>query len=108
MAENSQVIVAPTTGVSNDNIIVILLENLPAMIWATGLTGSDAIPIKVTPDNGVTQEAWFQDGSAVVLNATNKGESINSPMTLVIDKPSTSGTVGVFFNSGIFVGGKAA
>ncbi len=106
MAENSQVVVAPTTAVSNDHVVAIRREQLPALIWATGLTGADSVPIKITPDNGVTQESFFQDGSAVALTATNKGEAINAPMTIIIDKGVTSGTVGVFLNTGNHIGNK--
>jgi len=104
MSERSvpQPIVSPgQTALSNDHVIQITQELLPALIWATGLSGADSIPIKLTPDKGATKETWFQDGSPVVLTATNKGEAIKTPMTIVIDKPVTSGTVAIFLNTGL-------
>ena len=99
--EPQHIVFPALTGVSNDHVITITQEMLPALIWATGLSGADSIPIKLTPDNGVTREAWFQTGAAVTLNATNKGEAINTPMTIVIDKPATAMAVAVYLNLGI-------
>jgi len=97
----SQVIVPSTSGVSNDHVFTVTQELLPALIWAVGLTSTDSIPIKLTPDDGTTKETWFQDGSAVVLTPTNKGEAIKVPMTIVIDKPATVAAVTIYLNSGL-------
>jgi len=99
--EPQKIVFPATTAVKNGNLIVITQELLPGFLWATGLSSTDSIPIKVTPDKGVTKEPFFQDGSAVVLTPTNKGEAIKAPMTLVIDKPTTAAAVAIYFNSGL-------
>lgn len=81
-------------------IIQITQSMLPAFVFATGLTSTDSIPLKISHDGGNTSEAWFQGGSAVVLSPTNKGETIIAPMTLVVLKVATVAAVAIYFNSG--------
>jgi len=102
VSQGSQVLIAPIMAqVTASKIIAITQEMLPAFIFGTGLTLNDNIPIKIATDiTGANKEAFFQDGSAVVLTATNKGEMIKTPMTIVIDKPATAAAVGIFLNQG--------
>ena len=103
VSQGSQVLISPiTVQVTVSKIVAITQEMLPAFVFGTGLTSSDSIPLKIATDiNGTNKEAWFQDGNAVVLTPTNKGEAINVPMTLVIDKPATAADVGIFLNQGL-------
>jgi len=77
-------------------LIKITQELLPVTLMGDGLTGSDSIPISLTVDDGVTSFASSQDNTAVALTVTNNTIAINSPMTLRVTKPMTSGTAGVF------------
>ena len=103
VSQGSQQLIAPiAAAVTESKIISIIQEMLPAFIFGTGLTGTDSVPIQVaTDEKGTNKEAFFQDGIAVALTATRKGFSINVPVTIVIDKPITAGTVGIFMNLGV-------
>jgi len=103
VSQGSQQLIPLTMGqVTDSKIVSITQEMLPALIFGVGLTSTDSIPIKIATDSfGANKEAWFQDGSAVVLTPTNKGEAINTPMTIVIDKPATAAAVGIFLNQGL-------
>ena len=103
VSQGSQQLIAPIMGaVAQSRIVAITQEMLPAFIFGVGLTSTDSVPLKIATDIDVTnKEAWFQDGAAVVLTPTNKGEAINVPMTLVIDKPGTAAAVGIFLNQGV-------
>jgi len=102
VSQGSQQLIAPTEALATTTI-AITQEMLPAFIFGTGITGVISIPLKIATDiDGTNKEAFFQDGSAVALTATNTGEAINVPMTLVIDKPATPAvSVGVFLNQGL-------
>jgi len=102
VSQGSQELVASITAAAPRAIINITQVMLPAFVFGVGLTSSDSIPLKVATDTtGANAEAMFQDGTAVVLTPTNKGEAINTPMTLVIDKPGTAAPVAIFLNQGL-------
>lgn len=103
VSQGSQQLIAPIMAqVTTSKIVAITQEMLPAFVFGVGLTSTDSIPLKIATDiDGTNKEAWFQDGAAVVLTPTNKGEAINVPMTLVIDKPATAAAVGIFLNQGL-------
>ena len=71
-------------------------EQLPATIFAVGLSGTDAIPIAISEDDGTTSTEVSQEDVAVTLSRTNNPISVESPMFLTITKPTTAGTAGVF------------
>lgn len=101
VSQGSQQLIASTSG-TGAATVSITQEMLPAFIFGVGLTSTDSIPLKIATDSfGANKEAFFQDGSAVVLTPTNKGEAINTPMTLVIDKPGTAAPVAIFLNQGV-------
>ena len=104
VSQGSQQLIAPIiAAVTTSKIVAITQEMLPAFIFAMGLTSTDSVPLKVATDiEGTNKEAWFQDGVAVTLTPINKGEAINVPMTLVIDKPATVAAVGIFLNQGVY------
>lgn len=91
-----QIFAKQTAAVTIPAIVKISQEQLPATLIGDGLTGADAIPINVTVDDGVTNYAAEQQGTAVTLTTTNNTIAINSPMTLRLTKPVTAGTAGVF------------
>lgn len=102
--DKSQEVIAPIiAAVAQSKVLQIGQDMLPALIWATGLTSDDSIPIKLTPDGNATtlvKETAVQDGSAIVLTPTNMMEAIKTPMTIVIDKPVTAAAVGIYLNVG--------
>lgn len=71
-------------------------EQLPATIFAVGLSGADAIPIAISEDDGTTSTDVSQEGTAVELTVGNNSISVESPMFLTITKGTTAGTAGVF------------
>jgi len=77
-------------------IVTITQEQLPVTILGDGLISGDVIPISITVDDGATSFAASEDGTAVALTFTNNAIAINSPMTLKLTKPMTSGSAGVF------------
>ena len=101
-SHGSQQLIAPIEALATA-IVAITQEMLPAFVFGTGLTAATSVPLAIATDlEGTNKEAFFQDGSAVVLTNTNKGEAINVPMTLIIDKPATVGvSVGIFLNQGL-------
>ncbi len=102
VSQGSQELIAPTEAIDTATI-AITQEMLPAFVFGVGITGAISIPLAIATDiKGTNKEAFFQDGAALALTATNKGEAINVPMTLVIDKPATPAvSVSIFLNQGL-------
>jgi len=94
---SAQEIIAKQTGaVTVPKIVKITEGMLPATLIGSGLTGADSIPVSITVDDGVTSDVVSQEGVAVVLSVANNAIAINSPLTLSVTKPVTTGAAGVF------------
>ena len=91
------VIIEPTTLASTGpEFIEITGADIPATLIATGLTGGEAMLLAISMDNGVTAIQISIDGVSASLLADNNVITINSPMTLVVVKFSTSNPAGAF------------
>ena len=96
-------IIIPQTAAKSDVLYKITQENLTVILFIVGATGTDKIPIKFSPDNGVTKVAQVITGTAMELSVANTSLLFRGPIAIVFDKPITTGTVGVYATQGVYV-----
>lgn len=99
----AQELIIPQTAAKSDVLYKITQENLTVILFITGATGGDKVPIKFTPDNGTTKVAQVITGTPMELSAANTSLLFRGPIAIVLDKPITTGTVGVYATAGVYV-----
>lgn len=72
---------------------------LPATIMAAGLTGSEEVFIKFSPDQGVTWQDLYVGGVRAKLTATNNVFGLQYPMLISVEKGTTAQPVGVYVSA---------
>lgn len=92
-----QTLIEPTTSaVSTVAFVDVTQAMVPATIIATGLVSAEEAQVLVSIDDGETSQAAQQEGTTVVLSATDTVKSINSPMMIGVTKDATVSPSGVF------------
>lgn len=94
----SKTLISPTTAVATNDFEKVIGNQIPATLFATNLATTEEVDISISPDAGATFETIFQEGSAVVLSATNNTMTINSPVRIRVAKDATAALSGVFLN----------
>lgn len=86
---------ATTDAVSVASFIDVTQDMVPATLIATNLVSAEEAQVLVSVDDGASSQVAFQEGTAVVLTATDSTKSINSPMMVGVTKDATvsAGTV---------------
>jgi len=99
MALKPIVLIAPTTDeISTTVFNEVVGADIPATLIALGLDGVEKVEVFISPDNGETEEAVVQETVIVTLTASNNVVTINSPMTVGVQKSATTVAVGVFLS----------
>jgi outer membrane lipoprotein SlyB len=97
---SAQVLIEPTTSaVTTPAFIQVVQKMIPGTLIADGLATTEEVQILISIDDGDTNRAVQQEGSVLVLTATDFVKTINSPMTVGVTKDATVGATGVFFAS---------
>lgn len=92
-----QTLIEPTTdAVSLVRFVDVTQDMVPATLIATGLATTEEAQVLVSVDDGSTSQAAQQEGTTVVLTATDTVKSVNSPMMVGVTKDATVASSGVF------------
>ncbi len=93
----AQTLIAETTDVVTAPVFVdVTLNMIPATLIGTNLAAAEEAQVLVSVDDGANSQAAQQEGSTVVLTATDSVKSINSPMMIGVTKDATVSASGVF------------
>lgn len=92
-----QTLILPTqSAVATPAFVDVTQAMVPATLIATGLATTEEAQVLISVDDGATNQAVQQEGTTVVLTATDTVKSINSPMMVGVTKDSTVAAGGVF------------
>lgn len=95
----SQTLIEETTSaVTTPAFVKVTQDMVPATLIASGLATTEEAQVLVSVDDGVTNQEVLQEGTTVVLTATDTVKSINSPMMVGVTKDATVAAGGVFLS----------
>lgn len=93
----AQPLIAETINAITDvQFVNVTQEMVPATLIATNLVSAEEAQVLVSVDDGATTQPAIQEGTTVLLTATDNVKSVNSPMMIGVTKDATVSAAGVF------------